>query len=136
MNEENFLPLTLEEYQSLIRLKKAGVRWLEMFFHGSYGVTGYDRLWFGSYSKTIAEDFEEDFKRIKKYLYRNLDARSDISFDGSGCQGRIDIDLTKDEFLISLKTQVPAAWQDDVCVSAKIAPATELEALAAEVSHG
>jgi hypothetical protein len=133
MNEENFLPLTLEEYQSLIRLKKAGVRGLEVFFCGSDGGGSYyAHLWFVPYSKIVAEEFKEDFKRIEKYLYRNLDKRDDISFDGNGCQGHIDIDLTEDQFSIGLKTQVPA-WTDDVCVSAKIAPATELEALVAEV---
>jgi len=134
MSEENFLPLTLREYQSLLRLKKAGVRALEVFFYGSDGGSSYGRLWFVPHSKTIAEEFEDDFRRIERYLYRNLDARNDISFDGNGCQGYIDIDLTEDQFSIGLKTQVPS-WHDDVCVSAKLAPATELEALAAEVSH-
>jgi hypothetical protein len=133
MNEENFLPLTLREYQSLLRLKKAGVRELEVFFYGSDGGGIYNHLWFVPYSQTVAKEFEDDFKRIERYLYRNLDKRDDISFDGNGCQGQIDIDLTEDQFSISLKTQVPV-WYDEVCVSAKLSLATELEALAAEVS--
>ena len=138
MNEEdfleNFLPLTLREYQSLIRLKKAGVRELEVFFYGSDGGGIYDRLWFVPYSKTIAEEFEDDFRRIEKYLYRNLnDKQDDLLFDCDGSFGCIDIDLTKDEFSISLEAHVPIWLEDFLCFSAILSPATELEALVAEV---
>jgi len=134
MNEEDFLPLTLREYQSLIRLKKVGVRELEVCFYGTDGGSIYTPLWFEPRSKIAAKDFGEDFKRIEKYLYRNLDDKQDdLLFDCDGSFGSIDIDLTKGEFSISLEAHVPIWLEDFLCFSAILSPATELEALVAEV---
>jgi len=75
----------------------------------------------------------EDLKIVETYLYRNLDARSDFSFNDEGCNGRIEIDLTEEQFEMTLSTQVPV-WTDDVFVSDEVTLPSEIENLIAEIT--
>jgi len=133
MEKPEFLTPTLEEYQALVRLKKKGVENLSVYFSGSGDSGDYGSIDFWG-DRTITRDkVASDLKIVEKYLYRNLDARHDISFTDEGCRGSIEIDLTEEQFEMTLSTEVPM-WTDDVLVSDEVTPPSEIEKLIAEIT--
>jgi hypothetical protein len=133
MGTTKFLTPTLEEYQALVRLKKKGVEKLSVSFSGSHDSGDYDSIDFWGDPTITRDKVASDLKIVEAYLYRNLDARRDFSFDNEGCSGSIEIDLTEEQFEMTLSTQVPV-WTDDVFVRDQLAPSSELEKLASEVT--
>jgi hypothetical protein len=133
MKKPEFLTPTLEEYQALVRLKKKGVENLSVYFYGSGDDGDYGSIDFCGDHTVTRDKVAGDLKIVEKYLYRNLDARHDISFNDEGCRGSIEIDLTGEQFEMTLSTEVPV-WEADLFVHDQVAPSSEIEILASEVT--
>jgi len=133
MGTTKFLTPTLEEYRALVRLKKSGVEKVIVSFSGAGDDGSYDSIDFYDEHPVDKKAIAEDLKIIEKYLHKNLDARHDFSFDNEGCRGSIEIDLTEEQFEMTLSTEVPV-WTDDLFVRDHLAPSSEIERLASEVT--
>jgi len=132
-SDSEFLKPSLAEYQALVKLRKAGFSRVFVRISG-FGDDGvYEPIDCQPYDVNT-KAFRSELQILEQYLYRNLDARNDFSFDGDGCKGEIGISLEGDEFTMTFATEVPV-WMDDVYVEGPVRPVTEIEKLAAEAKE-
>jgi hypothetical protein len=141
MECNKFLAATLEEYKSLLLLKKHLIKEVYVSFQGQsnqseiepINVIWENELAFDKQAQQQIRSLEEVQKALKitqEYLYRNLEYFRP-PFSGLGCEGEIRIILTGKQpvgkYAALIRTVIPGPDLSDV-----IRPQTEIEALAAE----
>ena len=130
MKEQHLVPKN--EYNALVRLKKAGVRCLIIEFSGS-GDDGYynDMDILPSPQKTYKE-LTKDIKTLEEYLHYLLLREHRINFNDEGCSGYIYCNL--DEFFLEIYIKFPTQVEK-VRERHDLAPLHEMEGLIAETEN-
>jgi len=141
MKHDKFLAATLEEYKSLLLLKKHPIIEVYVWFQGQSNqsqIEPIDIIWENKLAMDkqaqqqirSLEEVQKALKITQEYLYRNLEYFRP-PFGGLGCEGEIRIILTGEQpvgkYATLIRTVIPGADLSDV-----IRPQTEIEALAAE----
>lgn len=141
MECDKFLAATLEEYKSLLLLKKQPIKEVYVSFQGQsnqseiepINIIWENELAFDTQAQQQIRSLEEVQKALKitqEYLYRNLEYFQP-PFSGMGCEGEIRVILSGKQplgtYISLIRTVISGATLSDL-----IRPQTEIEALTAE----